>query len=145
MTRLSPVAAFAFAVSPPDRLALAVLAGEVTGDDMRRVVEAVHDDPEWEPGFDAIWDCSRVRAHVVSPEEVRPLVRAAVEGEPGRDVLVESPRLGESFFSEMLVRTVRAAGDEGYRVHTLDEALDLLGLDDLPDALRAVADAEAGA
>ena len=133
--RLSPYATFAYAIDPSDGLALARLWGEITGQDMRAVVEAVHSDPAWEASFDAIWDCSEVVAHVVRPSEVPGVVSEAVSGQTGRDVLVEREGLAESLFSTMIALTVRVRGKEAHAVRSVDEALGVLGLDALPEAL----------
>ena len=133
--RLSPRASFSYAVDPDARLALARSWGELTGEDLRVIVETVHGDPAWGPSFDAIWDCSHVTAHVVEPSEVPPVVAEAAEGQSGRDVLVESAGLAESLFSTMLALTLRAHGKEAHVVRSVDEALRALGFEALPETL----------
>ena len=139
MTRLSPSAAFDYAVDPGAGLAVARMTGTLTGPDMAEIVTAVHADADWEPAFDAIWDCSVVRAHVVQPDEVPPLVEAVLEagaakGSAGRDVLIENASLARSAFSEMLVRRLRRHQD-AHVVRRMEQALAVLGLDALPPAL----------
>ncbi|MGB3545121.1 hypothetical protein [Rubrivirga sp.] len=116
------------------------MIGTLTGPDMEHIVSTVHGDADWRASFDAIWDCSSVRSHVVQPDDVSPLVEAmvedtALEGEGGRDVLVESESLSESMFSPMLVRLLRRSGEDAYVVQTMEEALAVLGVDALPPAL----------
>ncbi len=126
---------FVYRVDPPSRLALTLLVGRIYGDDMLAVVRAVQGDPGWRPDFDAIWDCSRVSAHIILPEEVGPIIDQTVRGQTGRDVLVESRSLGESLFSRMLAVTSRARGKEAHSCHTLADALAVLGRAELPPAL----------
>ena len=57
MSRLPAAAPFAYAVDAPSRLAYGRMWGRVTGRDMLALMAAAHEDPAWEAGFDAIWDC----------------------------------------------------------------------------------------
>lgn len=129
---------FAFAVDPAARLAYARMWGEVDGDDMLRLVQAVHRDAAWRAGFDAVWDCRAVTAHVVQPEEVGPLVAEEAASGDGRDVLVESQALGESAFSALLAAVVQRRGKAMTVAATLGDALEALGHDRLPEALAGV-------
>ena len=132
---LSSYATFAYAIDPEAGLALARMWGEITGADMRAVVETVHRDPAWRAHFDAVWDCSEVVAHVVRPTEVPAVVGETTAGQTGRDVVVEHEGLAESLFSTMLALTIRVRGKEAHAVKSVAEALGVLGLDALPDAL----------
>ncbi|WP_420454687.1 hypothetical protein [Rubrivirga sp.] len=133
--RLGPESAFVYRVDPGSRLALARMTGRLSGEDMLAIVETVHEDPDWESDFDAIWDCSRVSAHIVLPTDVGPILRETIEGQTGRDVLVESRSLGESLFSKMLALTARVRGKEAHSCHTLADALAVLDRTELPPAL----------
>lgn len=139
LTRLSPMPEpFAYAIDPDARLAYGRMWGEVHGADMLRMLAAVHRDAAWQDGFDAIWDCRAVTAHIVSPAEVEPLVAEEAESGGGRDVLVESPMLGESAFSAMLAAVVQRRGKAMTVAATLDGALEALGHGALPEALAGV-------
>lgn len=140
MTRLSPSAAFSYAIDAGARLARAVMVGTLTGPDMKRIADTVHQDPAWESSFDVVWDCSRVRAHVIQPDEVSPLVEAMSEeginpDHTGRNILIESPSLAESMFSRMLVERLRRGGGDAHVVQAMDAALALLDLEELPTDL----------
>ena len=135
--RLHDDASFTYRIDPDAGLALAQMEGRLTGKDMLRIVQAVHADPAWRPSFDAVWDCTRVSAHVVMPSDVGGILDETVEGAAGRDVLVESRSLGQSFFSKMLAFAARARGAEAHACHSVDEALGLLGRESLPDSLRS--------
>lgn len=135
---LSESVSFAYAIDPDAGLALAGMAGVLTGADMREIVATVHADPRWRDDFDAIWDCSRVLAHVVLPEDVLPLVIAVVHGETGRDVMIESKGYADQAITQLLALRCRRAGKAVGTRATLGEALDTLGYDGLPEALKAV-------
>jgi hypothetical protein len=47
-------APYTYTVDPEERLAYARMWGVVSGADMLRLVRAVHADPRWEDGFDAV-------------------------------------------------------------------------------------------
>lgn len=133
----TPPLPYAFAVDPGSRLAYARMWGEVTGADMLAAVVAVHESPEWEEGFDAVWDCSAVTAHIVTPEEVPPIVREEALAGEGRDTLIESPGIGESALSEMLAAFCRRQGKQMTVHATLAGGLAALGREALPEPLVA--------
>jgi hypothetical protein len=112
--------------------------GVVTGAELLRAARSVHEDPDWQPGFDVVWDCSAVRSHDVVPADVDPLVREEVASGDGRDVLVSSLSTGDRAISEMLAAFCRRRG-KAMTVHpTLAEALAVLGYDALPEPLQGV-------
>ena len=135
---LSSSARFRYAIDPRSRLAVARMAGTLTGADMQLIVRTVHQDPAWDVGCDAIWDCSEVAAHVVQPPEVEPLISEVVDGQTGRDILLSGPGLSAELFSKLLVLRLRRRGDAAERVQTLDEALAALGRDTMPAVVREV-------
>lgn len=125
---------FVYVVDPDETLAYARMWGVVTGGDMLRLVQAVHRDPLWVYGFDAVWDCSAVRAHVVAPEDVEPIVREEVASGTGRDVLVRSANPDDAAISQMLAAFCRRRG-KAMTVHgSLPDALAALGREALPEA-----------
>lgn len=136
--RLGPQSSFHYAIDSDAGLSYAKMIGALTGADMVRLVQVVHGDPAWRHHFDSIWDCSLVSAHVVLPSEVTPLVREVTDGETGQDMLIESEGLAASFFSRLLALRCQASGKEVHACHSLEEALDTLGLSALPASLRHV-------
>lgn len=126
-----------YAIDPAEALAYGRMWGVVTGQDMLRLVAAVHGDAAWRPGFDAVWDCRAVTAHVVSPEEVQPLVAEEAASGPGRDVLIENGRADDAALSQMLAAFCRRRGKDMTVYRVLDEALAALGRDALPASLAA--------
>lgn len=130
-----PDVPYDYAIDSLARLAYGRMWGTVTGDDMLALVTAVHDDPRWENGFDAIWDCSRVLTHVVDISEVGPLIDEEAASGDGRDALIESPRLAEVALAQLLAAFALRRGKQ-VTVHvSVDDALDALGRDTLPAPL----------
>ena len=130
---------FVYDIDASAGLALVRAWGRVTGEGMRETVEAVHGDDRWRHDFDAVWDCSAVTAHVVGPSEVPEVVGAAVEGETGRDVMVESGGLVDSAISQLIAAYCRREGKAVTVEGSLDAALAALGHRALPEGLRDVA------
>ena len=134
---LSNSAQFAYAVDADARLAIARMSGILTGPDMEHIIEAVHRDVAWRPGFDAVWDCSAVEAHAVQPADLDPILDAALEAGGGRDVLVEGPGLAADLFSKLLALRIRRRGGDAVVVESLGEALATLGHPVPPPALAS--------
>ena len=132
-------APYIYDIDPEAGLALARAWGRVTGEQMVEMVETVHGDPRWRHDFDAVWDCSAVDAHAVAPTEVPQIVSAAVEGETGRDVMVETGGLIDSAISQLIAAYCRRKGKDVTVERSLDAALAALGYDALPAGLRDLA------
>ncbi len=128
---------FDYVIEPDERLGYGRMWGTVTGDDMLALITAVHADPRWEHDFDAIWDCSRVHAHIVDIDEVGPLVAEAATS-TGRDVLVESPRLTEIALAHLLAAFSRRRGKQMTVTTSVEAALVALGREALPPAAAAL-------
>ena len=128
-------ATFTYDIDPEAGVALARMHGALDGRAMLAILEAVHRDPRWQPGFDAIWDCTDVSGHAVRPSDVPPIVDEAVEGEKGRDVMVERGSVIDSAISMLIAAYCRRRGKPVTVVRTLDAALAELGRDALPEAL----------
>lgn len=122
------------AVASSERLAVVEMFGIVSGPMILAAADRIHADPEWEDGFDVVWNCRAVHAHDVLPEDVRPIVDAEVESGDGRDVLICSQTSGDRAISEMLAAMCRRRGKSMTVYATLDEALAALGRDALPQA-----------
>lgn len=130
---------FSYDIFPEHALAYAVMRGQLSGQDMLHVVQTVHQDARWRHHFDAVWDCSRVEAHIVLPGDITPIIDETVEGETGRDVLVESPTVAGALIAELLAVRSRVRGKRVQAANTLEEACGVLGLDTVPDALARLA------
>ena len=103
---------------------------------MLEIARRVHAHPLWQDGFDAIWDCSRVRSHIVGPEEVPPIIQEEAESGDGRDLLIESRAAGESQLSRLLAAWCRREGKPSRVYASMAEALEALGLAELPASLQ---------
>ena len=64
-------------ITPGARVGLAVFAGHVTGDEMAQACRSLVTDPEWEPGFDEVWDLRGASEVDVDPGELKRLVAGA--------------------------------------------------------------------
>lgn len=126
---------YSYAIAPDARLALGRMFGTVDGDDMLEMVSAVYHDKRWRPEFDVIWDCSRVAAHVVLPDDVTPIIDEASEA-MGRGVLIESPSVGGELIAELLAMRSRIRGNHVVVCKTMEAALSALGHASLPAELR---------
>ena len=82
----------------------------------------------------------RVRAHIVAPEEVQPLLDQTAFSESSMDVLLETEELSRNFFSDMFTRQLRALGKNAWVRESLDEGLAQLGREALPERLLRVYD-----
>ena len=119
-------------VHPMERLAVVEMFGVVSGPMIVAAAARVQADPEWEAGFDVVWNCGAVLAHDILPADVEPIVAAEVASGDGRDVLVCSPAYGDRAISEMLAVMCRRRG-KAMTVHgSVGEALAALGRDALP-------------
>ncbi|HEX9953022.1 MAG TPA: hypothetical protein VGB53_14730 [Rubricoccaceae bacterium] len=127
--------AFACAIDPAAGLAYVRMWGIVTGSEMLDAAQTLHQSPDWQPGFDAVWDCSAVRSHDVVPADVEPLVSEEVASGEGRDVLVCSPSTSDRAVTEMIAAFCRRRGKEMTVHASLDEALGALGYEALPEPL----------
>ncbi len=132
---LHPDASCRYAIDPESGLALCVSSGTLTGEDMLALVEGLHANPLWQPEYDAIWDCQAVEAHIVLPEEVKPIVDEVVDETCGRDVMLEPSTIGGALISELLAVRSRLRGKHVTVQKTLADALATLGHAQLPDAL----------
>ena len=91
--------------------------------------------PEGEDSFDVIWDCSRVEAHIMGPEEMQPLVDEVTEHGRGHDALVESQVAAEDMVGDLLVRFIRRRGKSASSHANMEGALRSLNRESLPPSL----------
>ena len=139
MSESFPDALAGFQIDPDEGLALVRMQGTLSGEDMLEISQRVHAHADWQNGFDAIWDCSRVRAHIVAPEDVPPIIEEEVETGKGRDLLIESRVVGESQISRLLAAWCRREGKPARVYPSLDAALESLGREQLPASLQTEA------
>ena len=130
-------ASFHYRIDPEAGLALAEFSGVVSGRDMLEGARTLHADPDWQDGYDVIWDCSQVTKHLVGPEDVGPLLIEETDAGCGHDALVENAHLGDTMISEMLTGFLRRRGKPAGVFRTRAEALSSLKRDALPASLTA--------
>ena len=82
---------FPYTIDVPNRVAIIRKVGRVDALRLRRTIEALFNDPDWQPGFDTIWDDSETTELLLEREEASPEVRARVR----RSWVVEWPSQAE--------------------------------------------------
>lgn len=116
-------------------LALISGSGEVTGADIVDAARALHGHPKWDFRFDVLWDGRAVTSLVVTPDDIPEMVEAKTEHSVGKEVIV-AVRSVDKMIADLSALLMRARGREAHAFYTLDEALDVLGLSELPTTLR---------
>lgn len=127
-------------VDPDLRVGMVRATGYVTGRDIFLANEALYSDPAWQPGFDELWDCSDISEFVVDLDELKDVAAMEVEGKDrvgnGRVALVmtrEVVQMVGYLYRRLVVESERPVEV----VQTLEAGAAWLGLDGVPDWLRA--------
>lgn len=127
--------AFRYSIDSKAGLALVEKSGEVMADEIVESAHALRHDPAWNPGFDVIWDCTRLSSLIVAPEDVPVVVAAYSENLCGRDLLVIG-READYPIAQLTAYLCRREGKDSEVFTSMDDALAALGLRELPEALR---------
>lgn len=122
-------------VEPLQRLGLAQVTGTATGADLVVANEALYGHPHWAPGFDELWDCTRITEFVVHLAEMRAVAMMEIEEQAqigsGRVVLVITREV-VAMMGELYRALVQDVGRAVHVVETLDEGAARLGLATVP-------------
>jgi hypothetical protein len=78
--------AFSCTVDRGRRLGIARVSGGVDTEELLQIIRALLEDPDWEPGFNILWDGCRITDLVVDEREMQTVAS---------DALSRSDRLGE--------------------------------------------------
>jgi hypothetical protein len=83
---------FAYAFDPERRVVRVSLNGPVRGQQIAETITALYHDPQWQYGYDIIWDGTRITELTLESDDQRGFVSqqyqlARLSG-PGRDVLL---------------------------------------------------------
>jgi hypothetical protein len=62
--------AFVCEVDRQQRLGVAQVTGTVDVDQLLQIIHTLLDDPDWEPGYDVLWDGRRITEFFVSEDEM---------------------------------------------------------------------------
>jgi hypothetical protein len=115
-------------------LALIRLRGAANGSAIAQCAQAVHSLEEWDHQFDVIWFEDAITFLEVTPVQLDRMVDAQTMQEQGRDIIVTA-RADYEMIMTLYTYRVRSRGRPARVCNTLVEALDVVGLKELPEAL----------
>lgn len=115
-------------------LAVVRVAGHVSGTDIGQFANTLQNDPNWKHDYAAIWDERGIWSLDVSQEDLEVMVKGQAKGEFGPDIIV-TVRDDHQAVMKLYAWRVRARGRPAQVCSTIDEALSLLGLEQLPPEL----------
>ena len=85
---------FPYTIEVPNRVAIIRKVGRVDALRLRRTIEALFNDPDWQPGFDTIWDDSETTELLLEREDLMALLALqnslAHRSGTGRDVMAST-------------------------------------------------------
>lgn len=133
---------FTHLIDAEHRLAAIRFAGTVTGAEIVEGIAALFDSPEWESGFQVIWDGRAIATLILDPDDAEQVVAASVgrrsqTGEARTAVL----SLGFTVYTSALVLTLKANRNTNREIkifESMDEALAWLGRTELPPSIDAL-------
>ena len=123
-----------YRISRETGLARVQIFGAVNGSFIARCANDLQSDSDWSHNFSAIWDHRMVTSLDVTPGDLKEMVDAQAEGPTGDDVVV-TLREDHRTLLELYAWRVRARSRPAVVVGSLDEALERLGLEELPPEL----------
>ena len=126
---------YRFRIDAAHRLALAEISGPVDGPMCLAAIVALHADPAWDPAYDVIWDGRGITELVLGTEDVKRNVEAKSVDSYGRDLIVVSRDI-DYLAARLEAHLARTRGKEMRVFRSLDDALAVLGMDELPPALK---------
>jgi hypothetical protein len=116
------------------RIAYVRLEGDYHGVDIARCADGLSNDPDWHDDYHAIWDDRLIGELIVSSEGLDEMVDAQVSNSSGLDLIV-TRRPNHAMLMKLYAWRVSKRGRPARVCSTLEEALDLVGLKELPEAL----------
>jgi len=99
--------AWSYLIDRAARRAVATVTATVHGHELAAMMESVFRDPDWQAGFDVVWDGSGVTELLLEPDDIPKLVRvqahyAAVR--PGREIVFVTRSLDRAMAQIYAVR-----------------------------------------
>ena len=126
---------FRIHVDPARRLGMAQVSGQATGADLFAANEALYSHPDWEAGFDELWDCRSIQEFVIDVGEMQALATMEIEGQEqigsGRVVLVITREV-IAMMGNLYRALVQESGRPVEVTRTLDAGATWLGHDGVP-------------
>jgi hypothetical protein len=123
-----------YQIDPARRLAVVQIKGDVTGADIADCVRRLRTDARWTDDTDVLWDEREIRRLDVTPEDLAEMVDEQTSGQTGQDIVLTG-REEHEMVMRLYTWRVRANGRPAHVCTTLQCALDLLNLDELPPEL----------
>lgn len=130
-------AAFDYEIDQDIGLAVVRVTGEVSGRDIARFAERLQSDADWAHDYAAIWDERGITSLDVTPDDMDVMVKGQAGIETGPDVVVTAQEDHE-LIMKLYAWRVRARGRPATVCSSMEEALDHLGVDELPPRLKKV-------
>lgn len=130
------------AIDPSHRLAYVQLIGRVNTRHLLEMTMYVLQHPDWEPGYNELWDGLRVTETQIDLEEIRAALEVDKDFEDqvgnGRVAAVVGRGLDHTI-GKLYQGMARKLSARQYEVFwTMDGALEWLGLNELPPVLAAI-------
>ena len=122
-------------VDPETGTALIHLSGAITGHQIAACAVSLHADPAWSHHNAAIWDARALLILDVTPEGLDEMVEAQANGELGPDIVISNNEDHVGLL-RLYAWRVRGQGRPAEVCTTLEQALALLGMKQLPAALE---------
>jgi len=107
--------AYRIEIDPEERRGVGVLYAGVTGEEFAEAMRALYEHPDWQPGFDAVWDLTDVRELVIDQPGVETIIAATLACRPrmglGRAAFVVPHEMHHTI-AALLIHRTREPGRE---------------------------------
>ena len=117
---------FRVEIDPERRRALVEIDGTVTAAVVMEAMEELFGNPQWQPGYDGLWDCSGIQQLVMDPADLGALVALATSLAPrigtGRGAFVLTRDL-DSMMAALVVYRSRPSDRDRRVFRTREEAV----------------------
>jgi hypothetical protein len=122
-------------ISPQQRRGIVRLTGTIQGTTFMEAMEALYRSPEWQPGFDALWDARGVTELLLDERDVKAIVALMLDLTarmgPGRAAFVIAREL-DWMIARLLIYRTRVPSRERRTFETMEEALAWLDAPPVP-------------
>lgn len=131
--------AYTTQIIPDHRLGVGILYGAVDVDDFTESLDALYTANDWDPTFDALWDCREVTSLVLDPEDAEAILaqmnRLQSQFDTGRAAFVV-PRMVDYLIARMLVGKLDLPKRQHGIFRRLAPALEWLQAEDLSPVIQ---------
>ncbi len=134
--RLPSTGSCDFRIYTTQRLAIVDVKGDVTGEHIADCVHRLRTNTSWSDETNVLWDERGIRRLDVTPDDLREMVEQQTSGQTGLDIVLTGREEHEAIM-RLYTHRVRTHGRPAHVCHTLQCALDLLGIGELPSSTLA--------